>query len=93
MPKLKYNKLYGSLQMIPFIYSFLGLFTMPFLLTMHDHETLVSINNFCFHVAYSTTVAMVALPIFLAVNLALIPFAYLKTLGHKFALWRHYKSN
>ena len=44
-----------------------------------------------FHIGYSMTVAIVALPLFIVVNLALLPFAYFKTLTHKFILWRHYK--
>ena len=78
--------------MVPFVFSFLGLFSMPFLLTVHNEDTLASINNFVFHIAYSV-VAMITLPIFLAVNLALLPFAYLKTVAHKFTLWRHYKGD
>ena len=91
MPKLKYNKYYGGLQMLPNVYSFLGFFSLPLLLTVSNRDTLVSINNFLFHVAYSTNVILVALPVFLVVNFALIPFAYVKTVVHKFLLWRHFK--
>lgn len=91
MPKYRYNKYYGGLQMVPFIYSFLGFFAIPCYVSVHNHKTLESISNMMFHIAYSTTVAMIALPIFMAVNLALLPFAYLKTVVHKYALWRHFK--
>ena len=38
-------------------------------------------------------VLMVTVPVFMAVNLLLAPFAYLKTVVHKFKLHRHYKGH
>lgn len=78
--------------MFPFAFSFLGLFAMPFLLSTEDDETLMSINTCCFYIVYAM-VLMVTVPIFIVVNLLLAPFAYFKTVVHKFKLYRHYKAS
>ena len=92
MPKYKYNKHYGVLSMFPFGFSFLGFFTLPFLIFTENRKTLESINSFCFHIVYSM-VLMITLPTFIIFNIVLAPFAYLKTVVHKFKLWRHYKAS
>ena len=43
-----------------------------------------------FYICY-TPVFLVVLAIFIAVNIVLIPFAYLKTVAHKIALLRRFK--
>ena len=78
--------------MFPFAFSFLGFFLIPFLLTIEDDEVLQSINTCTFYIVYSM-VLMVTMPVFVAVNLLLAPFAYLKTVVHKFKLHRHYKAS
>lgn len=92
MPKYRYDKHYGVLSMFPFPFAFLGLFSMPFLLLIASRDTLVKINKVSFHILY-LMVILVILPIFIVFNLALAPFAYLKTVAHKFRLWRHYKAS
>lgn len=47
-------------------------------------------NEYCLNVAYFP-VALFALAFFMVVNLVLLPFAYLKTVAHKFAILRRYK--
>ena len=92
MPKYRYDKKYGVLSMFPFAFSFMGFFLIPFLLTIEDDEVLQSINTCTFYIVYSM-VLMVTMPVFMAVNLLLAPFAYLKTVVHKFKLHRHYKAS
>ena len=38
-------------------------------------------------------ILMVTLPVFMAVNMLLVPFAFLKTVVHKFRLYRHYRAS
>ena len=92
MPKYRYNKLYGVLSMFPFAFSFLGFFAMPFLVVIEDHQMLEAINTCCFHIVY-LMILMVTLPVFMAVNMLLVPFAFLKTVVHKFRLYRHYRAS
>ena len=92
MPKYRYNKHFGVLSMLPFGFSFLGFFSMPFLILSEESSTQKSINGYLLHVGYFIVI-MFTMPVFLAFNLAVAPFAYLKTIVHKFRLWRHYKGS
>ena len=78
--------------MFPFTFSFMGFFLLPVFWLVDDDEVLQSINTCCFYVVYSMVLS-VTLPIFMAVNLLLAPFAYLKTVVHKFKLHRQYKAS
>ena len=91
MPKFTYDKHYGTLTMFPFLASWLSLLTIPFLVCVKHRKVLVHINRICFVIVYFP-ISAVVLVLFMAVNLALLPFAYLKTLAHKMSLLRRYKS-
>ena len=91
MPKYKYNKHYGTLTMVPFITSWLNLFTMPAFLCVKERGTLASLNNVVFCINY-LPVSIVVLAVFMAVNLILLPFAYFKTVAHKIALVNRLKN-
>lgn len=68
--------------MMPFILSWIGLFSLPALLWIKDKRKLAAINNIFFFIGYSfVTPFLVA--IFVVVNLLLLPLAYVKTSIHK----------
>ena len=92
MPKYAYDKYYGTLSMFPFSFSFISLLAMPVLLLTDDKEILIAINNFCQRVVYAP-VALIVLLVFIVINLFFLPFAFFKTLAHKFILWRRTKGS
>lgn len=90
IPKYAFNKYYGVLTMLPFPLAWLNVFLIPVLTLVNDKQTLQQINMVIFYICY-TPVFLVVLAIFIAVNIVLIPFAYLKTVAHKIALLRRFK--
>ena len=90
MPKYKYDQHYGILVMMPFIFSWVGMFCLPFLLCIKDLKRLVRINEVLFFIAYSFIMPFL-LALFISVNLILLPFAYLKTILHKILLVKSYR--
>lgn len=92
MPKFAYHKQYGTLSMIPFTFSWLSLIMVPIVFLVKDPQSLETLNEYCLNVAYFP-VALCTLAFFMVVNLILLPFAYLKTVVHKFAILRRYKSS
>ena len=90
MPKFVYDKHYGVLTMFPFVFSWISLLVLPILSCTSDREVLVTINNFCFKIVYFP-VSIILLVIFMTANLILLPFAYIKTIVHKFLLLRRYR--
>ena len=92
MPKYVYNKKYGSLTMFPFSFSFVSIIALPFLLCTSKRESLIKINNICFFIIFLPVSIIVSLA-FIAVNLILLPIAYLKTVAHKALLFRRYKGS
>ena len=90
MPKFTYNKYYGSLTMLPFALSWISLLVLPFLYVIKNRTTLFMINKVVF-VANYFPIFLVTLIIFMAMNLVLLPFAYLKTIFHKITLLRRYR--
>lgn len=91
MPKFSYDSRYGVLSMTWYPFSWLALLVMPFLLIAKDKKTLKAINTVYINVIY-LPVSLLALSIFMVVNLVLIPFAYLKTALHKLLLLVRLKS-
>lgn len=91
MPKYTFDKYYGTLTMFPFIFSWVGFLTLPCLCTIKNKKVLAYINRMVFLIVY-LPISLVVLAVFVAVNLAMLPFAYLKTLVHKVALLRRYKA-
>lgn len=76
--------------MFPFPASWLSMLSVPCLLMIKDRKKMAMINQVFFIMVYAP-ISLVTLSLFMAVNLALLPFAYLKTLVHKIVLWRVYK--
>ena len=91
MPKYAYDKHYGTLSMFPFILSWISFLTIPFYIFVKDRESLESCNRFLWVIVYFPLSLMV-LALFIAVNLVLLPLAYLKTVVHKAALFKRYKA-
>ena len=90
MPKYVYNKHYGILTMIPFTFSFMSLILLPVLVLSDNLDTLTSINNAVFMIVYFP-VSIFMLMLFMAVNLILLPFAYVKTVVHKVVILQRYR--
>lgn len=91
MPKYMDDERYGALQIFPFVFSWLGLLAMPFLVLVKDEDLLKKINSICCYIVYAT-LSICFLTVFCAVNLALIPVAYLKTVIHKVFLFMRFRS-
>ena len=76
--------------MFPFILSWLSALTIPVYLVVKNKQTLETMNRNLWIVVY-LPLSLIVLALFIAVNLALLPFAYLKTVAHKAALLKRYK--
>ena len=90
MPKYKFSKYYGALTMQPFIFSWLGLIVSPCLNMVSDRSGLIAINKFIFVINY-IPIFLLALVLFVTVNLLLLPLAYFKTIYHKYTLFKLYR--
>ena len=92
LPRYEYHPNYGLLSMSPFIYSWFSFLCIPALIIMKDNERVLrKINNVFFLFVYFP-ISLVLLAIFMSVNMALIPYAYVKTIIHKSLLVSRYKS-
>ena len=91
MPKYEYHRLYGALSMPSFVLSWLSLLVMPILVCVKSKPTLVLVNQVCFVISYMPPF-LVCLGFFMIGNFVMLPFAYLKTILHKAALMRRYRS-
>ena len=91
MPKYRYDKHYGVLTMVPFPASWLSVLSIPCLCTIKDRKKLANLNQVLFRIVFAP-ISLIVLAIFMAVNMTLLPFAYMKTLVHKILLMRKYKS-
>jgi hypothetical protein len=87
MPKYTYDKHYGVLVMFPFVFSFIGFLLLPCFALCGDNKKLAVVNEVAFKIFY-TPIALILLAIFMTVNLALLPIAYVKTVIHKAMLFR-----
>ena len=92
MPKLAYDKHYGALAMFPFPFGWLSVLALPLLSCSKDKQWLQNANGVLMHIVYFPVMVFLLI-IFMAVNLVLIPLAYLKTIGHKVALLSRYRSS
>jgi len=91
MPKHEYSKHYGVLSIFPFIYSWISLLIMPLLLCVKNKTTLKYINEVCYLLVYGP-LSLCLLAVFIAVNMVLLPFAYLKAVIYKALLVIRHKS-
>ena len=92
MPKYTYHRTYGILVMMPFVFSWIGLLAMPVLCCMKNRQKLARINEISFRICFGL-LSIVVILTFIAVNIFLVPFAYVKTLVHKIMLYRHYRGS
>ena len=90
MPKYHYHREYGALVMLPFIFSWIGFFLMPFLYCVKNKKVLANVNEAAFKFVFGAQ-AILIICLFILVNLSLVPFAYLKTIAHKTALLYKYR--
>jgi hypothetical protein len=91
MPKHIYDEHYGVLSIFPFIFSWISLLVMPLLVFIKDKTTLRYINEVCYLLVYGP-LSLCLLAVFMTVNMALLPLAYLKTLIYKALRVLRYKS-
>ena len=91
MPKYAFDKHYGVLVMLPFVFSFVGFLMLPCLTLIKDKKKLEQINEWAFKIYYFP-ITLVVLAVFMVVNLVLLPIAFFKTVMHKFLLFKIYKS-
>jgi len=89
MPKYRYHDTYGVLVVLPFILSWIGFLFVPVFYFVKNQRRLKQINDAAIKFVFGIYAALL-LAVFMAVNLALVPFAYVKTLIHKVTLFRHY---
>ena len=85
IPVLAYDNEYGNLFVTPFYFSWLSLILLPFMAFTSSDKTKRRINFWACSIAY-LPLALCLLVVFMVVNAVLIPFAYLKTVSHKFVL-------
>lgn len=91
IPKLQYNSHYAILNIMPFFFYWISFLLLPCFLLIKDKQKLKQINKVCIYIVYFPF-SLVLLAVFMAVNAALIPFAYIKTVTHKFILLKTYRS-
>ena len=91
MPKLAYDKHYGALAMFPFPFGWLSVMALPLLGFSKNKRWLRKTNSIFMHIVYFPVMLCVLL-LFVTVNLLLIPVAYFKTLVHKIALLKRFRS-
>jgi len=90
MPKYRYHDTYGVLVMLPFLLSWIGFLCIPVFYFVKNQRRLKQINDAANKFVFAIYSALL-LAVFMTVNLALVPFAYVKTLIHKVTLYRHYR--
>ena len=92
MPKYRYHDKYGVLVMLPFLLSWIGFLCVPLMYFVKSQRRIKQINDGANKFVYGIySVFLTA--VFMAVNLALVPFAYVKTLYHKLILYQHYRGS
>jgi len=91
MPKHIYDEHYGCLSIFPFVFSWISLLAMPLLLLVKNKNTLKFINEVCYLLVYGP-LSLCLLVVFMTVNIALLPLAYLKTVFYKAILVVRYKN-
>ena len=91
MPKLQYDNVCGALSIFPFFFGWLSFLLLPFFALIKNRATVKTINEVACHVVYFPF-SVFLLALFMLVNAALIPFAYLKTVLHKILLLSRYRS-
>ena len=85
VPAYKLNKNYGGLLINIFPFSVITFLFMPFYIVIKDPATLASLTR-GLTLAFYTFVILFLSVIYIAFNLILLPFAYLKAVGHKIVL-------
>mmetsp|Transcript_20153 Transcript_20153/g.27223 ORF Transcript_20153/g.27223 Transcript_20153/m.27223 type:complete len:505 (-) Transcript_20153:373-1887(-) len=84
-PSYKLDKRYGGLTILPGPAALISFMALPFYALVKDRDRLERFNK-GFYFGFYGVVCLVISSIFLAINLLLVPFAYLKTCAHKVSL-------
>ena len=85
VPAYKLNKIYGGLLINIFPFSVITFFFMPFYIVIKDVATATKLTRFL-TLAFYTFVILFLSIVYIAFNLILLPFAYLKAVFHKIVL-------
>ena len=81
-PSYKLDKCYGGLIAFCYPYSMFGFLTLPFYCCIKDKKRLQRMTKTIYYSIYTPFLIIISV-IFLAFNLIMMPFAFLKTLIHK----------
>ena len=79
------NKFYGPLALLPPPFCAISFLTLPFYLCVKDKARLEKFTK-RFNMGFYFFVSIIISLVFVAINLVLLPFAYLKTIWHKITL-------
>ena len=83
----KLDKRYGALILLIMPLNVIAFLLLPFYILIKDKKRLVAFNRRVYSILYACF-AIVLTAIYLALNLTIMPFAYLKTCAHKINLLR-----
>jgi len=78
--------------MFPFIFSWLSFLFMPFLYCISKKNVLRRLNEVAFKIVFSS-IGIIILAVFMAVNFAMFPIAYIKTVIHKGVIFHKYRGS
>jgi len=85
VPAYKVSKHYGGLLIDVFPFSVIGFLLLPLYAMIKDKTRLIQLTKTVYMLLY-TVVALMLSVYYLIANLLMMPFAYLKTCGHKISL-------
>ena len=86
-PAFKLDKYYGGLILLPQPLNIITFLLLPFYVLFKDKERLLKLNSIVYGLVYAI-IAVNLSAFFIAFNLLMAPFAYLKVCLHKFNLGR-----
>ena len=84
-PAYAKDKHYGALALLPAPFSCFAFLTIPYYICVKDKTRLAKFTKRFNNVIYFFTSIIISI-VFIAANLILLPFAYLKTIWHKITL-------
>ena len=83
----KPDKYYGGLILLNTPFNVLSTILLPFYVLIQDKKRLEILNLSVYRIVYAV-IAVILVAIFMSINLAMMPFAFLKTFLHKINLVR-----
>ena len=90
VPAYKLDNYYGGMVFLMYPFNIITFFLMPYWICVKDRKKLKAFNDGVYGVAYFFVTIIIS-AVFIAFNLVMLPFAYLKTCVHKVNLLRQNK--